>query len=142
MLDDAAGQATDAVAEDQLLTPTDASHGGGVEAFVAIHDGQLTAVGQRVDVEQAGQSAPGKGFTQPAEQSAVGGSRMRRSNLGHVTAAAALEFPQQFGVVVIESIRHHHLDVHMQVAACTRTQMRHPVTAAGRHRTGWVPAGW
>ena len=53
-----AGQTADAVAEHQLLAAADASHGGGVEAFVAVDDGQLTAVGQRVDVEQARQLAP------------------------------------------------------------------------------------
>ena len=42
VLDDAAGQAAGAVAEHQLLTGTDASHRGGVEAFVAVDDGQLT----------------------------------------------------------------------------------------------------
>ncbi len=54
LLDHAVGQTPAAVAEHQLLPTADAPHGGGVEPVVTLDDGQLTGLGQRVDIEQAG----------------------------------------------------------------------------------------
>ena len=90
LFDHAAGQAAGAVTENEFLAAPDAPHGRGVEAFVTLDDSQVSDVGQRVDVEQAGQLAPGKGLTQPAEQSAGGGG-MRRPDFGHVPVATAFE---------------------------------------------------
>jgi hypothetical protein len=52
MLHLAPGQPTGAVAEHELLAGSDASHRGGVEAFVAVDDGQVASIGQCVNVEQ------------------------------------------------------------------------------------------
>ena len=40
------------VAEVEFLAGPDPPHVGGVEALLAVDDGQLTGLGQRVDVEQ------------------------------------------------------------------------------------------
>jgi hypothetical protein len=58
LLDCTASQNAGAVAEDQFLAAADASHRGGVEAFVAVDDGELTGHRQRVDVEQARHANP------------------------------------------------------------------------------------
>ena len=52
VLDDAVRHRARAVAEVELLAGPDPPHVGGVEAFVAVDDGELTDLGQRVDVEQ------------------------------------------------------------------------------------------
>ena len=52
VLDHTVGEATGAVAEHQLLAGADPSDRGGVKSFVAAHNGQLTGIGQCVDVEQ------------------------------------------------------------------------------------------
>ena len=52
VLDDAVRDGARAVAEVEFLADADPAHGGGVEALVAVDDGQLADLGQRVDVEQ------------------------------------------------------------------------------------------
>ena len=58
LLDHAVRHRAGAVAEVELLAGPDPAHGGGVEALVAVDDGQLTDLGQRVDVEQRRGHAP------------------------------------------------------------------------------------
>ena len=41
-----------AVTEVELFAGPDSSHVGGMEAFVAVDDGQVTDLGQGVDVEE------------------------------------------------------------------------------------------
>ena len=58
LLDDAVRHRARAVAEVELFADPDPPHGGGVEALVAVDDGQLTDLGQRVDVEERRGHAP------------------------------------------------------------------------------------
>ena len=104
VLDDAVRDRARAVAEVEFLTGPDPSHVGGVEALVAVDDGELADLGQRVDVEQrathaAHRSATGEGLAQPAEQAAARGRRVRRLHLGDVPDAVLLELAQQLGVL-------------------------------------------